>query len=75
MFFEYDFTIVYKLGKTHVITYALSRSLKIIEPIGVLDQTTNASLFYIGPKWLNNVKEFFKNDRLRAHYRWSRSRD
>ncbi len=59
MFFEYDFTIVYKLGKTHVVTYALLRSLKIIEPIGVLDQTTNANLFYIGPKWLNNVKDFF----------------
>ncbi len=25
LFFEYDFTIVYKLGKTHVVTNALSR--------------------------------------------------
>jgi hypothetical protein len=26
----------------------------------VLDQTTDASLFYIGLKWLNDVKEFLK---------------
>jgi hypothetical protein len=29
LFLEYDFTIMYKLGKTHVITNALSRLLDI----------------------------------------------
>jgi hypothetical protein len=51
---------VYKLGKTHVITDALSRLLDNTKPTGVPDQTTNASLFYTRPKWLNDVKEFLK---------------
>jgi hypothetical protein len=47
LFLEYDFTIVYKLGRTHVVVDALPKLLNIIKPIGVFDQTTNASLFYI----------------------------
>jgi hypothetical protein len=39
-----------KLDKIHVVANALSRLLNIIETIGVPDQTTNASLFYIGPE-------------------------
>jgi hypothetical protein len=60
LFLEYDFTVMYKLGKIHVVANALSRLLDIIEPIGVFGQTTDASLFYIKPKWLNDVKEFLK---------------
>jgi hypothetical protein len=46
LFLEYYFTIVYKLGRTHVVVNALSRLLNITKPIGVLNQTTNANLFY-----------------------------
>ncbi len=56
LFFEYDFTIVYKLSKTHVVVDALLRNPNITESIGMPDQTINVSLFYIGPKWLNDVK-------------------
>jgi hypothetical protein len=56
LFLEYDFTIMYKPCIIHVFTYALSRLLNIIEPIGVHDQTVDASLFYIEPEWLNDVK-------------------
>jgi hypothetical protein len=38
----------------------LSRLSDITKPIGVPNQTTNASLFYSGPEWLNDVKEFLK---------------
>jgi hypothetical protein len=31
-----------------------------MKPIGVLGQTTNASMFYIEHEWLNDVKEFLK---------------
>jgi hypothetical protein len=37
LFLEYDFTLMYKQGKTHVIVDALSRLLDIIEPIGMPD--------------------------------------
>ncbi len=49
LFLEYDFIVVYKPGIIHVVTNALSRLLDIIEPTCVLDQTTDASLFYIEP--------------------------
>ncbi len=50
LFPEYDFTIV----------DALSRLTNIIEPIGVSDQTTYASLFYTKREWLKDVKEFLR---------------
>jgi hypothetical protein len=46
LFLEYNFTIVYKPSKIHVIVDALSRLPNIIEPTGVPNQTTYASLFY-----------------------------
>jgi hypothetical protein len=64
LFLKYDFTVVYKLGKTHVVADALSRLLDITKPIGVHNQTANASLFYIGPEWLNDVKELLKIGQL-----------
>jgi hypothetical protein len=51
---------VYKLGKTHVVADALLINPNITEPIGVLDQTTEASLFYTWFEWLNDVKDFLK---------------
>jgi hypothetical protein len=58
LFLKYDFTLVYKPGKIHVVIDALLRLLDITKLIGVPDQTIDASLFYIKPKWLNDIKEF-----------------
>ncbi len=66
LFPEYDFIVVYKPGITHVIVDALSRLLNIIEPTSVSNQTTYASLFYTGPEWLNDVKEFLKIGQLES---------
>ncbi len=60
LFLEYDFTIVYKPSITHVIKNALSRLLDIMESTGVFDQTTYASLFYIEPEWMKDVKKLLK---------------
>jgi hypothetical protein len=60
LFLEYDFSIVYKLSNTHVVANALLRLPNIIEPRGLFDQTIDASLFYIEPEWLNDVKEFLR---------------
>jgi hypothetical protein len=49
-FLEYDFTILYKPGRIHVIADALSRLPYSIEPTSVSNQTTYASLFYTRPK-------------------------
>jgi hypothetical protein len=62
LFLEYDFTIIYKPSRTHVIAYALSRLPYIIELISVPNHTIDASLFYIKPEWLNDVKEFLRTN-------------
>jgi hypothetical protein len=53
---KYDFIVVYKPCITHVVIDALSRLLYITQPIGVPNQTTYVSLFYIELEWLNDVK-------------------
>ncbi len=48
IFIKYDFTIVYKPSRTHVVIDALLTLPVITKPISVLDQTTYASLFIQG---------------------------
>jgi hypothetical protein len=62
LFLEYDFTIMYKPSKTHVVIVidALSRLPNNTEPTSVPNQTKNSSLVYTRPEWLNDVKEFLK---------------
>ncbi len=60
LFLEYDFIIIYKLGKTHVVADALSRLPNTTKPTGIPKQYTYASFFFIDSKWLNDVK-LFKN--------------
>ncbi len=67
LFLEYDFTTMYKLGRTHVVTYALSKLPNITNTIGVPNQTTYASLFHTKLEWLNDVKDFFENETYWGH--------
>jgi len=60
----FDFTIVYKPSRIHVVVDALSKLLNIVKPINVLDQTTYVDLFYIEPKWLKDVKEFLRTKQI-----------
>ncbi len=60
LFLENDFIVVYKPSKTHVVIDALSRLPNITKPTSVSDQTTDASLFYIKPEWLKDMKEFLR---------------
>jgi hypothetical protein len=50
LFLDYDFMVMYKLGKIHKIANALSKLLDITKPTRVPNQTTDASLFYTEPK-------------------------
>jgi len=60
LFFEYDFIVMYKPCRIHVVANAFSRLLDSTKPTSVLDQNMYASLFYRGLEWLNVVKEFLK---------------
>jgi hypothetical protein len=56
LFLEYDFIIMYKPSKTHVVANAMSRLPNIIKPIGVPNQTIDASLFNTKLECFNDVK-------------------
>jgi hypothetical protein len=46
LFLEYEFTIVYKLTRTHVVVDALSKLQNNSKPLGVQNQIVDASLFF-----------------------------
>jgi hypothetical protein len=52
LFLKYEFTMVSKPGKTHVVVDVLSRLLDKLEQLGVPDQTVDASLFSVEPIWI-----------------------
>jgi hypothetical protein len=55
LFLDYDSNIVYKHGKFHLMGDIFSRLPNQVELVSVLDQTTNAHMFTLQPKWLHNV--------------------
>ncbi len=58
LFFQYDFKIVYKLGRSHLMASALSRLPNQVEAVGVLDQTIDAHMFTLQPQWLQSVHDY-----------------
>ncbi len=64
LFLEYKFTIIYKLGKTHVVVKGLPRLLNNSEPLGVPYQTMDASLFFIEPIWMQEVKTYLETSQM-----------
>ncbi len=61
---EYEFIVVYKHGKTHVVVNVISMLLNSLEPLGhVLDQTMDASLFSIESIWMQEMKTYLKMGR------------
>jgi len=52
---EYDFKIIYKRGKSHLMVDALSRLPNHTKLVGVPHQTYDACVFTFQPKWLQSV--------------------
>ncbi len=61
---EYNFIVLYKPNRIHVIIDALSRLLSSTKPTSLPNQTIDANLFYTWLEWLNDVKEFLKIGQL-----------
>ncbi len=55
---EYEFIVVYKPNKTHVVVDVLSILLNSSKPLGLLDKTLDASLFSIEPIWMHEVRSY-----------------
>jgi hypothetical protein len=63
---EYDFTIVYKPCKIHVVVDVLSRLLNTRKHSRVLEQTTNVSLFTQNQNGWMMLECFYKQDRCKS---------
>ena len=72
LFLEFDFTVVYKPGKTHGIADALSRNTVAEPATGITDTTSDAQLFSILPEWLTTVHDYLKTGTFPAD--WSTER-
>jgi hypothetical protein len=59
---EYEFTIVHKHGRTHVVADVLSRLLDSFGTLGVPDQNVDASLFFVEPIWMHEVKTYLETN-------------
>jgi hypothetical protein len=60
LFLEYEFTVVYKPSKTHVVVDVLSILQDNLEPFETSCQTIDASLFFVEPMWMQEVKSYLK---------------
>jgi hypothetical protein len=49
---KYEFTIIYKLGKTRAVVDVLSKLLDSSKPLGLPHQIVEASLFSVEPIWM-----------------------
>ncbi len=58
LFLEYEFTIVYKPNRTHVVAIVLS--ILPNNSLGVLDQVVDASWFCIQPMWMQEIKTYLE---------------
>ncbi len=64
LFLECKFIVVYKPNRTHVVVDVLSRLLDSSKPLGVLNQTMDASLFSIEPIWMQEVRSYLKASQM-----------
>jgi hypothetical protein len=55
LFLEYDFKIVYKPNRSHLMENVLGRILNHIELVRVLNQTYDVHLFTLQLEWLQSV--------------------
>ena len=60
LFLEFDFKVIYKLGKTHGVADALSRNEGAEPATGIPDQTTDAQLFSMQPDWIHPIIDYLK---------------
>ncbi len=60
LFLEYDFLVVYKLGKSHLVADALSRLPTFDEPSGMPNQITNVPLFLLQLAWLQKNHDYLQ---------------
>jgi hypothetical protein len=52
LFLEYEFIVVYQPSRTHEVVDVSSKFLNSSKPLGILDPTLDASLFFIEPIWM-----------------------
>jgi hypothetical protein len=57
---ECEFTVLYKLGRTHVVANVLSIWPDSLVPLGVSYQTMDSKIFFIKHIWMQKVKTYLE---------------
>ena len=60
LFLEFDFKVIYKLGKTHGVHDAFSRNEGAEPTTGIPDQTIDAQLFSMQPDWTHPIIDYLQ---------------
>jgi hypothetical protein len=60
LFLEYEFIVNYNLGRTHMVVYVLSKLLDSSKPLGIPYQIVDASLLFIKPIQMQEVKRYLE---------------
>jgi hypothetical protein len=68
LFLEYDFLIIYKLGRFHFVADALFQMLDLIEQNGVSNQKMDATLFLLQSVWLQEISKYLITRKKLVHY-------
>jgi hypothetical protein len=55
---EYDFKIIYKPGRSHLMVDAFNRLRNHTKHVGIPDQTCDVHLFTLQLEWLHSVYEY-----------------
>ncbi len=74
LFLEWDFIIVYKPSRSHLMWNALSKLPTHIEPVGVPDQICDVHLFALQLRWLQNVYEYLLKGTMLEKYTTSQKK-
>jgi hypothetical protein len=61
---EYEFIVVYKPNKTHVVVNVLSISPNSSKPLGVSNQNVDMSLFFIEHICMQKVKTYLETSQM-----------
>jgi len=60
LFLEYEFIVIYKPSRTHVVANVLSRLPNSSRPLGVPNHTLDASLLFVELIWMQEMKSYLE---------------
>jgi hypothetical protein len=68
LFLEYDFSIIYKPGRSHFVANALVQMLNVIKESGIPNQIMDVTIFLLQSMWLQEIILYLTCGKISIHY-------